>query len=81
MPNVRSIHQSDNSRSSVGEEIDAMDWEFSNLSRLLTELVEQPDTSSREFIVKEARRRLDTLAQRAYRAKQLSRGLRVLKVT
>lgn len=79
MSNVHSIHQHDINRSSVGEEIDAMDWEFSNLSRLLTELEKQPDESSRGFMVKEARRCLDTLVQRAFRAKQISRGLRVTK--
>lgn len=79
MSNVHSLHQADENRSSVGEEIDAMDWQFSQLARLLTDLEKQPDASSREYIAKEARRRLDTLVQRAYRAKQIARGLRVPK--
>jgi hypothetical protein len=81
MSNVHSIRQHDGDRSSVSEEIQAMDWDFSNLSRLLGELESQPDASSRVFIVKEARRRLNNLVQRAYRADQLSRGLRVTKAT
>lgn len=81
MSNVHSLKPHDVDRSSVTEEVQAMDWDFSNLSRLLGELESQPDESSRGFIVKEARRRLNNLVQRAYRAEQLSRGLRVTKAT
>lgn len=56
-----------------------MDWHFSQLAGLLTDLEKQPDASAREYIAKEARRRLDTLVQRAYRANQIARGLRVPK--
>lgn len=79
MSNVHSIHQADKNRSSVCEEIDAMDWQFSELARLLTELEKQPDACGRGYMAKEARRRLDTLVQRAFRAKQIARGLRVPK--
>ncbi|WP_219096288.1 hypothetical protein [Pseudomonas sp. UMAB-40] len=81
MTNIHSIHPLDKTRSTVGEEIDAMDWEFSNLARLLTELETQPDESTRTFIAKEARRRLDRLVQRAYRAKQITCGLKVTKTS
>jgi hypothetical protein len=77
--NIFSIQRPDENRSTLGEEIDAMDWDFSNLSRLLTELEKQPDESTRAYMVKDARRRLNNLVQRAYRAKQISRGLRVPK--
>lgn len=76
---VSSIKPADPDRSTVVDEVDAMDWDFSELAKLLTQLEEQPSLSSRQFIVKEARRRLDTLVQRAYRAKQIARGLRVTK--
>ena len=81
MSNVHYIHQCDENRSSVGEEVAAMDWDFSNLGRLLSELEAQPDQYARACMVKEARRRLDKLVQRAYRAQQIASGLRVLKVT
>lgn len=77
MTNVHTIHTQDSNRSTVVEEIDAMDWQFSNLFRLIAEMEGQNSESSREYLAKEARRRLDTIVQRAYRAKQVARGLRV----
>lgn len=71
--------KADSNRSSVGDEIDAMDWSFSELSRLLTDLEKEPNASAREYIAKTARRRLDTLVQRAFRAGQIARGIRVPK--
>lgn len=65
--------------SSVVEEVDAMDWQFSELGRLISDLEKQPSASSREFIAKQARRRLDTLVQRAFRARQVSMGMLVHK--
>jgi hypothetical protein len=81
MSNVHSIRQNDGDRSTVGEEVEAMDWEISNIFRLLSELEKQPNESSRGFMVAEAKRRLNKVTARAYRAEQLSRGLRVTKVT
>lgn len=76
---VHPIWPTDPNRSSVIDEIDAMDWQFSEMARLLTDIERYPDPSARAGAVKEARRRLDTLVQRAYRAKQVARGLRVPK--
>jgi hypothetical protein len=65
--------------SSVVEEVDAMDWQFSELARLITDLETQPSASSRACMAKVARRHLDTLVQRAFRAKQVAGGLLVHK--
>lgn len=71
----------DPNRSTVAEEIDAMDWQFSELARLITDLEKQPDKTAREFAAKMARRHLDTLLQRAYRAKLIAQGQRITKST
>lgn len=77
---IRVENESDDENlSSVAEEIDSMDWHFSELARLITDLEKQPSASSRESMAKEARLRMNTLVQRAYRAKQVSSGLRVYK--
>lgn len=69
----------DPNRSSVADEIDAMDWQFSELARLITDLENQSDKSLREITAKSARYRLDVILQRAYRAKIISQGQRVTK--
>lgn len=79
MASVSYIHPHDPNRSTIIEELDAMDWQFSQLARLLTEIEGTPDAHGRGCSVREARRRLDTLLQRSYRAKQVARGLRVPK--
>ncbi|ELG7182301.1 TPA: hypothetical protein ACP3ZG_004803 [Pseudomonas aeruginosa] len=76
---VSFIHPYDPNRSTILEELDAMDWQFSQLARLLTEIEKTPDAYGRDISVREARRRLDTLLQRSYRANQIARGLRVPK--
>jgi len=79
MASVSFIHPHDPNRSTILEELDAMDWQFSQLARLLTEIEGTPDAHGRACSVREARRRLDTLLQRSYRANQIARGLRVPK--
>ncbi|UDM18872.1 hypothetical protein [Vogesella sp. XCS3] len=69
----------DPNRSTVAEEIDAMDWQLSELARLITDLERQTDRTAREFMANSARRHLDTLVQRVYRAKLISLGQRVTK--
>lgn len=79
MAKVRSIRPYDPNRSTILDELDAMDWQFSQLARLLTEIEGTPDAAARGCSLREARRRLDTLVQRTYRANQIARGLRVPK--
>jgi hypothetical protein len=67
--------------STVGEEIDAMDWQFSELARRITELESYQDETAREYAAKAARRHLDVLVQRAYRAKLIAQGQHVAKPT
>lgn len=69
----------DPNRSSVADEIDAMDWHFSELARLITDLVAQQDKALREVTADTARYRLNIIFQRAYRAKLISQGQRVTK--
>jgi hypothetical protein len=69
----------DPTRSTVQEEIDAMDWQFGELARRISELESSQDRTAREFAAKAARRHLDTLVQRAHRAKLIAQGLRVTK--
>lgn len=71
----------DPTRSSVGEEIDAMDWQFGELARRITELERCDDKTAREYSAKAARRHLDVLVQRAYRAKLISQGQRIPRAT
>lgn len=71
----------DPDRSTVAEEIDAMEWQFSELARLITDLERLSCSTARESAAKMARRRLNTLVQRADRAKQISLGQRVTKQT
>lgn len=69
----------DPNRSTVAEELDAMEWQFSELARLITDLERQADRTAREFMAESARRHLNTIVQRAYRAKLVSLGQRVTK--
>lgn len=54
-----------------------MDWQVCELAKLLTEVERSSDETGRAFAVGQARRRLDALLQRSYRAQQIARGLRV----
>lgn len=67
--------------STVGIEIDAMDWQFSELVRLITDLERHEDKTARECAAKLARMHLNTLVQRAYRAKLIAGGQRITKST
>lgn len=54
-----------------------MDWQVCELAKLLTEVERSSDETGRAFAAGQARRRLDALLQRSYRAQQIARGLRV----
>lgn len=69
----------DPDRSTVPDEIDAMDWQFSQLARLITDLENYQDKGARGYAARSARRHLDTLVQRAFRAKLIAQGQRVTK--
>lgn len=69
----------DPDRSTVAEEVDAMDWSLSELARLITDLECLDDSTAREFTAKSARRHLNNVCQRAYRAKLIASGQRVTK--
>lgn len=66
-------------RSTIVDEIDAMDWLFSELARLISELEDCMDRPAREYRAKVAKRHLDALVLRANRAKLISLGQRVTK--
>lgn len=72
---VRSIFPEDPARSTVEEELEALDLQISELATLLTEL--ESAQRCEVDIVGRARRRLNTMLQRSYRAQQIARGLRV----
>jgi len=65
--------------STVEIEIDAMDWHFSELARLISDLERLDDQSARASAAKMARFRLDKLLNNAYRAKVIGSGQRVVK--
>jgi hypothetical protein len=70
----------DNTRSSVVEELDSLDYQLSLISRELSN-IEEFDECGRGHAIKSARRALDTALQRSYRAKQVSKGIKVNKAT
>ncbi len=53
MASVSYIHPHDPNRSTILEELDAMDWQFSQLARLLTEIEGASDAHGRGFSVRE----------------------------
>lgn len=65
--------------STVAEELKALDWQLSELARVLTDI--ENSRGSDPHAVARARRFLDTAAQRSHRAQQIARGLRVPKAT
>ncbi|RRS16532.1 hypothetical protein IPC1147_33560 [Pseudomonas aeruginosa] len=75
MTKVRSILPHDPARSTVAEELEALDLQICELAMLLTEL--ESAQRCEMDIVSRARRRLNTMLQRSYRAQQIVRGLRV----
>lgn len=74
---VKAESISDPDRSTIEEELDALDWQLREIARTLTE-AESPNQTVREYAIKAIRRHLDTAIQRSYRAKQIAKGLRVV---
>lgn len=68
----------DPDRSTIKEELDALDWQLSEIARHLSDM-EKFNDAGKEYAIAQARRCLNTSIQRSYRAKQLADGLRVLK--
>lgn len=79
LASAASTDQTDPELSSVAEEVDAIEWPLGEIAKALTEMQTQPSTSERSHIAKRARSYLDTVLLRAFRAKQISQGLRVHK--
>lgn len=75
---VKAESISDPDRSTVEEELDALDWQLCEIARTLTE-AESANHTVREYAIKAARRHLDTAIQRSHRAKQIAKGLKVPK--
>lgn len=69
---------SDPDRSTVEEELKALDWQLSEIARCLSE-IESGNRAGGDHAIKRARRHLDTALQRSHRAKQISIGIRVPK--
>jgi len=77
---ITSIKPIDHTLSSVTEELDAFDYQLSQISIELSN-IEQFDNAGRGHAIKNARRALETALQRSYRAKQIARGISVNKAT
>ena len=75
---VFELQPRDENRSSVKDELDAIGYE---LTRILDSVdqIERFNNLCNDYEVQSIRRRIDTIAQRAYRAEQCSRGIKVWK--
>jgi hypothetical protein len=69
----------DPERSSVEEELKALDWQLAEIARLLGDIERFKGDDG--YSIKQARRHLDTALQRSHRAQQIARGIRVTKAT
>ena len=78
--NVVPLHPHDKERSTVEDELNALDFQLGEIAKQLSN-IEEWDDSGRAHAIKTARRALDTAAQRSYRAKQIAQGLKVNKPT
>lgn len=77
MTKVSRIHPHDPNRATISEELEALDWQVCELARLLTEVEQSRDETGKAYAVEQARRHLNALLQRSYRAQQIARGLKV----
>ena len=73
---VFELQPRDENRSSVKDELDAIGYE---LTRILDSVdqIERFNNLCNDYEVQSIRRRIDTIAQRAYRAEQCFRGIKV----
>ncbi|MCY9861331.1 hypothetical protein OTK49_02220 [Vibrio coralliirubri] len=76
--NVVELFPVDKDRSSVREELDALDYQLGTIARSI-HLIEKHNSISNEWELQSVKRAIDRIAQRAYRAEQCSRGLKVWK--
>lgn len=65
--------------STIKDELSALDWQLSEIARILHEVAKCRDETGRVGLIASARRCLDRAVQRSYRATQLHEGLRVFK--
>lgn len=69
----------DPERSSVEEELKALDWQLGEIARLLGDIERFKGDDGHS--IKQARRHLDTALQRSHRAQQIARSIRVTKAS
>lgn len=67
--------------STVVDELNALDWQLSEIGRSLNSIEMRKDATGRESEIRMARHRLNTAVQRSHRAQQIASGLRVPKST
>ena len=75
---VTHLRPVESDRSTVSEELDALDWSLQQIAERLS-LIEGFSTPDGGYAVESARRYLNDALQRSHRAKQVSRGLKVYK--
>ncbi|WP_432472072.1 hypothetical protein [Amphritea sp. HPY] len=75
---VTQLRPVERDRSTVSDELDALDWSLQQIAVRLS-LIEGFSTPDGGYSVESARRHLNDAVQRSYRAKQVSRGLKVYK--
>lgn len=69
----------DPERSSVEEELKALDWQLAEIARLLGDIERFKGDDGHS--IKQARRHLNSALQRSHRAQQIAHGIRVTKAT
>ena len=77
---VVDLHPSEDKRSSVQEELEALNLELQQIMIYIGKIEEYNDLVN-SFEVDSIRRSINTAAQRSYRAEQCARGLKVWKAT
>jgi hypothetical protein len=74
------LHPPEESRSSVKEELDSMNWELQQIMISIGN-IEAYNKICNSYEIDSIRNRVNTIRQRSYRAEQCSRGLKVWKAT
>ena len=77
---VVDLHPNEDNRSSVQEELDALNWQLQQIMISIGKIAEF-NSLSNDYEIDSIRRSVSTARQRSYRAEQCARGLKVWKAT
>lgn len=77
MNNVIQLRPNDTDSSTVELELEALDQQLRTINVELINLEQWDDEAGRDYALSLSRQALNTAVQRSYRAKQISRGIRV----